>query len=85
MTHKNRIKLNQNDLKYMLNHFELPREIKIRLEQGTEGLKLLSADDFDLLHDLCNDRLAVHGFDQNYNLTKEGEFLETLLDKLYEC
>ncbi|MEE8208387.1 MAG: hypothetical protein V3T88_05480 [Nitrosomonadaceae bacterium] len=35
------------------------------------------------LSDLCEERLATHGFDDYYSPTKEGRTLGELMDKLY--
>ena len=38
----------------------------------------------DKIRDLAGEKLQIVGFDKDYNLTKEGEILERLIDKFYQ-
>lgn len=46
---------------------------------------LISIDDdsADEIRDLCEEQLQVAGFDEIYELTAEGEILESLIDKFF--
>lgn len=43
--------------------------------------KVLTAKDIEDILDILGDRLQEVGFDNNYEITKEGVRLETLIDK----
>jgi uncharacterized protein YfkK (UPF0435 family) len=80
------IKLNKEDIKYLIENLEIPSEILQKLKLLQEGKikpEDVSIDDYDLLRDLCGERLQIYGFDENYNPTKEGLILEDLVDKLF--
>ena len=68
----------------MLSTLSLPnnlREALVQLESSSD--KSITDEIADELRDLCTDRLDTHGFDANYDPTKEGKQLEVLIDKLY--
>ena len=44
---------------------------------------LISEDDMDKIRNSCGEQLQLFGFDKNYNLTKDGEMLENLIDVFY--
>lgn len=46
-------------------------------------LAQLSEDDIEELRDFCLDQMQIVGFDEKYNLSKDGVVLESLIDKLY--
>jgi hypothetical protein len=52
-------------------------------KKGQDYFLMISEEKADELRDLCGDELQVTGFDEQYKLTKEGEILESLIDKLY--
>ena len=52
-------------------------------KEGTDYVLKFSEDQADELRDLCGEQLQVVGFDQNYELTKEGKILESLIDKFF--
>ncbi|WP_085784446.1 hypothetical protein [Candidatus Nucleicultrix amoebiphila] len=60
-------------------------EDRVRLTPASPNKFLLSGaeDDFVDLRECCSDYLMIVGFDENYHLTKEGNILEKLIDKLY--
>lgn len=43
----------------------------------------LNDDESDVLRDICLDTIDLIGYDENYNLTDNGIFLNQLIDKLY--
>ena len=51
-------------------------------ERGIYILEV-SADEADEIRDFCGEQLQKTGFDENYNVTKAGHILESLIDKLY--
>ena len=69
----------------MLEYLDIPVFINSKLKGGEKTFYELLPEEIDLLHDLCGDRLQIHGFDFNYDLTEEVKILETLIDKLYKC
>ena len=73
------IRLAEKDVLFLLEKLDLPRELRHKLEQRA----LLTEDEADDLRNLCGDRLAIQGFDLQYNPTREGRRLEDLIDKLY--
>ena len=50
---------------------------------ASKNKKLLPDEISSELSDLCEERLATHGFDNYYSPTKEGRTLGELMDKLY--
>lgn len=75
--------LSRTDIEYMLVKLELTPVLR----QALEGLSVsggnVDDDIADELRDLCNDKLDVIGYDENYNLNDDGKKLETLVDKLF--
>ena len=53
-------------------------------EESTKNYSIeLLEEEADRVRDLCGECLQHIGFDKNYDLTEEGEILESLIDKLY--
>lgn len=76
--------LTLQETQFMLTVLTLTVDLRERLKGLiSEENKVISDDVADELRDLCSERLDTHGFDENYNLTGEGEKLEALIDKLY--
>ena len=76
--------LTHQEIEFMLSTLSLPnnlREALVQLESSSD--KSITDEIADELRDLCTDRLDTHGFDANYDPTKEGKQLEVLIDKLY--
>ncbi len=44
---------------------------------------ILPEDAADELRDLLGEQLQIYGFDENYEVTKEGMMLENLIDKFF--
>ena len=78
-------KLLETDIQYMLSELKVPKHLAAKLKVGSQGLDKLTPEEFDILHDLCCEKLQVLGFDENYELTEVGKKLEDLIDKLYEA
>jgi len=78
-----KINLNKSEIKYILSSIPLKGFLRTKLNEHREGGGILSDDEADLLRDLCGDRLETHGFNLDYSLTREGEILERLIDKLF--
>ena len=43
----------------------------------------VSDDEADEIRDYCGEQLLKRGFDENYDPTKAGRLLESLIDKFY--
>ena len=76
--------LNQSDIRFMQTVLPLSeghRELFDKL--ASKNKKLIPDEISSELSDLCEERLATHGFDDYYSPTKEGRTLGELMDKLY--
>lgn len=82
-----RIKLNRDEVDYLLSKVFLPSIIRSRIlsahSKPTDYILEVSEDEADELRDLCGEQLQVEGFDQDYKLTKAGHVLESLIDKFF--
>lgn len=76
------IQLNRDDVIFMLTVLQLTPDLSQMLKAISEGGEI-SDDQADELRDCCTDRLDEIGFDENYELTTDGEKLEELVDKLF--
>lgn len=77
------MKITDNDINYIIKNINLTDSIRKKLDLKILGFKKLDKDEIDYIYDKCGERLQVHGFDKDYNLTEEGKILEDLIDKLY--
>ncbi len=82
------IKLRNNEFFYIISKDFLPVEMIEMIKQSCEKygfnyLLNISEDEADQLRDLFSDQLQVVGFDENDNLTKEGQMIENLIDKFF--
>lgn len=82
------IKLNCDEFFYITSHGFLPNEMVEMInrsyeKKGSNYLLNISEDAADQLRDLFSDQLQVVGFDENYNLTKEGQMIENLIDSFF--
>ena len=78
------ITLNLSEIRFMqavLPLSEGHRELFDKL--ASKNKKLIPDEISSELSDLCEERLATHGFDDYYSPTKEGRKLGELMDKLY--
>lgn len=67
----------------MLTMLRLTPEISQVLEAIADRGGDIDDDIADELRDMCTDCLDEIGFDENYDLTNDGERLEKLIDKLF--
>lgn len=59
-------------------------ESMVRLEKRPDQSVLLASDEeADELRNACGDYLQIVGFDETYEPTEIGKYLERLIDKLY--
>ena len=81
------IKLNQEEFEYLKNTLFLSKDLEfsVLVERKNEDVVALhvSEDQADKIRDLCNEKLQIVGFDEDYNLTNEGKILDHLIDKFY--
>jgi hypothetical protein len=78
------ITLNLSEIRFMQAALPLSeghRELFDKL--ASKNKKLIPDEISSELSDLCEERLATHGFDDYYSPTKEGRTLGKLMDKLY--
>ncbi|MDP3390425.1 MAG: hypothetical protein Q8Q45_14555 [Methylococcaceae bacterium] len=75
--------LSRSEIEYMLMMLELTSSLRQVLEGISVSGGNIDDDQADELRDLCNDKLDVRGYDENYNPNEDGKRLEALVDKLY--
>jgi hypothetical protein len=63
------------------NFFEFVE--KIEKINDLKYVLIISDNNTDLLRDQFGEQLQLFGFDEKYELTKEGEILENLIDKFF--
>jgi len=82
-----KIKLSNREYNYLISSDFLPFDCQSLLrsihKMNSDYQLELQEDKVDTFRDLFGDRLQTFGFDKNYELTKEGELLEDLIDKFY--
>lgn len=80
-----KIELNKNEFNYLCKASFLKdryRKILFASEHRTDHYSLsISEEQADEIRDLCGTQLQIAGFNDNYELTPEGEILESLIDK----
>lgn len=81
-----KIKLEKDEYKYLCEASFIPEDIKEFLCTQIKDSKTLkmffTAEQADEIREQCGDQLQHVGFDEEYELTLEGEILERLIDKL---
>ena len=78
------ITLNLSDIRFMQTVLSLSEDQrKLFGKLASKKKKLISNEVSDGLSDLCEERLATHGFDAYNSPTMEGRMLGKLIDKLY--
>ncbi len=82
-----KIQLTKSECDYIRKANFFPLELlelflNIEKQEVIYILKLLQTQ-ADEIRDLCGERLQFVGFDEKYELTKEGKILESLIDKLF--
>jgi hypothetical protein len=75
--------LGREEVLYMLIILELPPDLRLVLEAISAEGGELNEDQADELRDLCNEKLDICGYDENYKLNENGKKLEALVDKLF--
>ena len=76
--------LNQSDIRFMQAVLPLSEGLRKLFDKlASKNKKLIPDEISSELSDLCEERLATHGFDDYYSPTEEGRKLEELMDKLY--
>jgi hypothetical protein len=82
-----RIELNKKEYTYLCKASFLDNKYKMLVVSGEYNkdkyLIKISGNQADKIRDLCGEQLQVAGFDEKYELTKEGEILESLIDKFF--
>lgn len=76
------IKLNGDEVRFVLEALDLPPEFRPRLSEAKEMGLELQDEEVDVLLELVSERLMTHGFDAAYRPTEEGQRLERLVDRL---
>ena len=77
--------LNQSDIRFMQTVLPLSEGLRKLFNKlaSSKNKKPIPDEISSELSDLCEERLATHGFDDYYSPTKEGRKLGELMDKLY--
>jgi hypothetical protein len=83
-----KVRLSMEESEYLSSIGFLPNPLREKLTRPIgvgqfDRMVEISEEDADLIRDLCSERLAVKGFDENYAPTNEGRILEDLIDKLF--
>lgn len=79
--------LNKNECNYICRSIFFKRKYwkllsSIEQEEGQFCMEI-SEEQADEIRDLCGEQLQIVGFDEKYELTAEGEILESLVDKFF--
>jgi len=74
-----KIRLSKKEYEYLLRHEKINSDM---IAQESSIIIEFEEDFLIDLHDWVNDQLQVVGFDENYELNKEGEILDNLVDVL---
>lgn len=69
--------LTSEDINFLIEKSSIPKKIRDKLHSKT----LLTVEEKGFLWDFCTDEIALH-FDEKYELSPKGQFLEKLIDKL---
>jgi len=81
------IELNKNEYNYLCHASFLEDKYRKLLfsshQHDDKYLLKISEDQADEIRNLCGGQLQIVGFDRNYELTSEGEILESLVDKFF--
>lgn len=75
-----KIILSDAEYSFLYNATFLPQHLKTFIKSNAIEIDENCADE---LRDVFGEQLQIIGFDENYNLTKEGKILESLIDKFY--
>tara|TARA_A100000171_G_C2096704_1_gene127471 strand:+ start:635 stop:907 length:273 start_codon:yes stop_codon:yes gene_type:complete len=72
-------RLTNEDIIFLINEIVKDSLLKTKLKEKS----CLNEDDLIELWDLCTDAVCLE-FDENYEPTQKGLFIEDLIDKFYE-
>ncbi|WP_017444187.1 hypothetical protein [Gayadomonas joobiniege] len=75
--------LSREEVLYLLMILKLTPDLRLVLEAISAEGGELNEDQADELRDLCNEKLDICGYDENYKLNENGKKLEALVDKLF--
>ena len=82
-----KIELNKPEYTYLCHAMfiqERHREVLFSAQQINDiHLIIISEDQANEIRDSCGEQLQIAGFDEKYELTSEGEILESLIDKFF--
>ena len=82
-----KIKLSKSEYTYLCQAAFIQKRHRESLfsAQLMNGAHLIrvSEDQANEIRDLCGEQLQIAGFDEKYELTPEGEILESLIDKFF--
>lgn len=82
-----KIELEKNEYNYLINSSFLSLNWKILMNNANRiddcYIIRVTLDQADQLRDLFGEQLQLVGFDEHYAPTKEGEILESLIDKFF--
>lgn len=83
-----RIKIYKMTYDYLHKNLSIERPdlmllIKLQQEEGTQLIIELNEDTANKVRDWAGEKLQKEGFDKDYNLTEQGEYLESIIDLLY--
>jgi hypothetical protein len=79
--------LNKNEYNYLCHSsfldYKHKKLIFSRQQYDDKCLINISEAQTEEIRDLCGEQLQIVGFDEKYQLTPEGEILESLIDKFF--
>ncbi len=82
-----KIKLNKEQYDYLVNNVLENDKTLLKSEDVEKKNDFfiinIGPEDADIVRDKCEDDQETNGFDKGYNLTKNGEILEQLIDLFY--
>lgn len=82
-----RTKINKEVYNYLCKELSLDRpdliEFIKKYDEGEQILIELNEEDACTIRDWAGEKLQKKGFDKNYSLTQQGEYLEEIIDLLY--
>ncbi|HFG0566924.1 hypothetical protein [Flavobacterium psychrophilum] len=76
-----KIRFSENELNFLKSTL-FKEKINLDLTLIKEEMTNISDDFADEIRDWALEKQQVVGFDENYELTKEGKILENIIDKL---
>lgn len=82
------IKLSKEEYEFLIkfllkDHKNISEKIAVKKVTDNSVFVLIDDDWADEIRELAGDEVALH-FDKNYELTKTGRILESVIDKFYK-